>query len=79
MQTIGLEEQQFIEALKEGGNQVYGRKCNTTGEYPIDLDASGEPISTTQYTGGAEEYHYHNINELCSTTESYMAFLAKEK
>tara|TARA_R110002051_G_scaffold137916_2_gene210551 strand:- start:55131 stop:55925 length:795 start_codon:yes stop_codon:yes gene_type:complete len=53
---------------------LYGRKCNATGDYPTDLDASGGHTSTTQYTDGAEEYHYHIINEVYSTTGSYLAF-----
>tara|TARA_R110002126_G_scaffold173894_1_gene322446 strand:+ start:8082 stop:8867 length:786 start_codon:yes stop_codon:yes gene_type:complete len=53
---------------------IYGRKCNSTGDYPSDLDASGGHTSTTQYTDGEEEYHYHIINEIYSTTGSYLAF-----
>jgi hypothetical protein len=53
---------------------LYGRKCNATGDYPTDLDVSGGHTSTTQYTDGAEEYHYHIINEIYSTTGSYIAF-----
>lgn len=53
---------------------LYGRKCNSTGTYPTDLDASGGHTSTTQYTEGEEEYHYHIINEIYSTTGSYIAF-----
>ncbi|MDO5970690.1 YHYH protein [Flavivirga aquimarina] len=53
---------------------LYGRKCNSTGTYPTDLDASGGHTSTTQYTDGQEEYHYHIINEIYSTTGSYLAF-----
>ncbi|CAM4263209.1 YHYH protein [Zobellia roscoffensis] len=53
---------------------LYGRKCNSTGTYPTDLDASGGHVSTTQYTDGEEEYHYHIINEVYSTTGSYLAF-----
>ena len=53
---------------------LYGRKCNATGTYPTDLDASGGHTSTTQYTLGEEEYHYHIINELYSNTGSYIAF-----
>ncbi|SDR80776.1 YHYH protein [Polaribacter sp. KT25b] len=58
---------------------LYGRKCNTTGTYPEDLDTSGGHITTTQYTGGVEEYHYHIINELYSTTGSYIAFAGPYK
>ena len=53
---------------------LYGRKCNATGAYPTDLDSSGGHTATTQYTDGEEEYHYHIINELYSTTGSYLAF-----
>ena len=53
---------------------LYGRKCNSTGTYPTDLDASGGHTTTTQYTVGEEEYHYHIINELYSNTGSYIAF-----
>lgn len=42
---------------------LYGRKCNATGTYPTDLDASGGHQSTTQHTANAE-YHYHIQNEL---------------
>ncbi|MDO6801266.1 YHYH protein [Wenyingzhuangia sp. 1_MG-2023] len=53
---------------------IYGRKCNATGTYPTDLDVSGGHTSTTQYTEGEEEYHYHIINEIYSNTGSYIAF-----
>ena len=53
---------------------LYGRKCTSTGTYPTDLDASGGHTTATQYTDGEEEYHYHIINELYSTTGSYIAF-----
>lgn len=53
---------------------IYGRKCNSTGTYPTDLDSSGGHTSTTQYTDGEEEYHYHIINEVYSTTGSYIVF-----
>lgn len=53
---------------------LYGRKCSSTGTYPTDLDSSGGHTTTTQYTVGEEEYHYHIINELYSNTGSYIAF-----
>lgn len=42
---------------------LYGRKCNSIGDYPTDLDASGGHTSTTQHATEAE-YHYHIQNEL---------------
>ena len=42
---------------------LYGRKCNATGDYPTDLDASGGHTSATQHNASAE-YHYHIQNDL---------------
>lgn len=42
---------------------LYGRKCNSTGTYPTDLDGSGGHTSITQHSI-EDEYHYHIINEL---------------
>lgn len=42
---------------------LYGRKCNSTGAYPTDLDASGGHTSTTQHNTSGE-YHYHIQNDL---------------
>ena len=42
---------------------VYGRKCNSTGTRPTDLDTSGGHTSTTQHSTEAL-YHYHIENEL---------------
>ena len=53
---------------------LYGRQCSSTGTYPTDLDSSGGHTTATQYTDGVEEYHYHIINEVYSTTGSYIAF-----
>jgi opacity protein-like surface antigen len=50
---------------------LYGRKCDSTDDYPTDLDESGGHTSTTQYTDGEEEYHYHIINEEYSVPTSY--------
>jgi len=57
---------------------IYGRKCNATGTYPTDLDTSGGHISTTQHTVSAE-YHYHIINEIYTTTASYILFAGPYK
>lgn len=58
---------------------IYGRKCNATGTYPTDLDASGGHTSTTQHSNGEQEYHYHIINEIYSTTGSYVVFAGPYK
>nr|WP_321223090.1 YHYH protein [uncultured Psychroserpens sp.] len=43
---------------------LYGRQCNSTNDYPTNLDASGGHTSTTQHSEGESEYHYHIQNEL---------------
>lgn len=53
---------------------IYGRKCNSTGTYPTDLDASGGHTTATPYSDGETQYHYHIINELYSNTGSYILF-----
>ncbi|MFK8037188.1 MAG: YHYH protein [Crocinitomicaceae bacterium] len=42
---------------------LYGRKCNSTNDYPTDLDASGGHTSVTEHNSDGE-YHYHIQNEL---------------
>ena len=41
---------------------LYGRKCNSTGTYPENLDASGGHTHVTQHSE-SESYHYHIQNE----------------
>lgn len=67
------DDSNLVGILKDGVF-LYGRKCSTTGTYPTNLDASGGHTSATQYTDGVTEYHYHIINEVYSTTGSYIAF-----
>jgi hypothetical protein len=63
-----------LNGIISDGFFIYGRKCNSTGTYPTNLDASGGHTSTTQHTDTAE-YHYHIINELYSTTGRYIIFV----
>ena len=51
---------------------LYGRRCNSTGEYPEDLDESGGHECPTQHTE-SPEYHYHVQNELF-LNEYYILF-----
>lgn len=46
------------------GFLIYGRKCESTGGYPTDLDASGGHTSTTQHHTSQAVYHYHCQNDL---------------
>ena len=57
------EDDEKLIGIMSDGFFLYGRKCNSTGNYPTDLDASGGHTSTTQHTTEAE-YHYHIQNEL---------------
>lgn len=60
--AFSADDENLIGIISDGFF-VYGRKCNSTGTYPMDLDASGGHTSTTQHTD-EEEYHYHIENEL---------------
>ena len=51
---------------------IYGRKCESTGTYPTDLDASGGHVSSTQHCS-EPYYHYHIQNELY-LNEYYILF-----
>ncbi len=44
------------------GFLIYGRKCNSTGDHPTDLDVSGGHTSKTQH-GDKAFYHYHILNQ----------------
>ena len=56
------DDDQLIGIMSDGFF-IYGRKCNSTGNYPTDLDESGGHTATTQHASVAE-YHYHIQNEL---------------
>ena len=56
------DDEELIGIISDGFF-LYGRKCNSTGTYPTDLDASGGHTSITQFNTEAE-YHYHIQNEL---------------
>tara|TARA_R110002073_G_scaffold336577_1_gene536008 strand:- start:98390 stop:99133 length:744 start_codon:yes stop_codon:yes gene_type:complete len=51
---------------------VYGRKCNSTGTYPTDLDASMGHTSITQHTT-EPEYHYH-VDSVLADVGLYLIF-----
>ncbi len=57
------EDDEKLIGIISDGFFLYGRKCNSTGDYPTDLDESGGHTSTTQHTDEAA-YHYHIQNEL---------------
>ncbi len=60
--SISDDDSNLIGVISDGFF-LYGRKCNSTGDYPTDLDESGGHTSITQHTSDAE-YHYHVENEL---------------
>lgn len=55
------------------GVLLYGRRDYPSNEYPTDLDESGGHFGPTPHNPDGE-YHYHIINEIYSTTGSYIAF-----
>lgn len=52
---------------------IYGRRDYPSNEYPTDLDASGGHFGPTPHNPDGE-YHYHIIDEVYSTTGSYIIF-----
>lgn len=59
---LSHDDQQLIGIMADGF-LLYGRKCNSTGDHPTDLDASGGHTSSTQHSEGIAFYHYHIVNE----------------
>ena len=55
---------------------IYGRKCTSTGTYPVDLDEVGGHTHITEHSSGEEEYHYHMLNTpfFGEGTDDYLIF-----
>ena len=66
--TVLSHDDDALNGVLQDGFLLYGRKCNSTGAYPTDLDASGGHQSTTQHSDGCSFYHYHIINEIYTGT-----------
>jgi len=61
--TVLSHDDEKLVGILQDGFLIYGRKCNSTNDHPINLDASGGHTSSTQHSVGQEFYHYHIINE----------------
>lgn len=61
--TAFSDDDDNLVGILADGFFIYGRKCNSTGSYPTDLDDSGGHVAMTQHSTEAE-YHYHIENEL---------------
>lgn len=61
--TMLSYDDEALVGIMADGFLIYGRKCNSIGGHPGDLDESGGHISSTQHSNGDEFYHYHIINE----------------
>ncbi|MGB5819914.1 MAG: YHYH protein [Saonia sp.] len=61
--TVLSHDDEKLVGIMADGFLIYGRRCNSTGDYPTDLDVSGAHASSTQHSDGEEFYHYHIINE----------------
>lgn len=59
---LTIDDDQLLGIMSDGF-LIYGRKCNSTGTYPTDGDASNGHYSTTQHST-EDFYHYHIVNEL---------------
>lgn len=61
--TVLSHDDEKLVGIMADGFLIYGRKCNSIGDHPTDLDISGGHTSSTQHSDGEEFYHYHIINE----------------
>jgi len=61
--TVLSHDDESLVGILQDGFLLYGRKCNSTGDHPTDLDESGGHTSSTQHSDGDEFYHYHILNE----------------
>jgi hypothetical protein len=61
-------------AILRDGFFLYGRKCDSTGAAPTNLDYSGGHTSTTQYSS-TPVYHYHISNSIYLTVNNKAAYL----
>ncbi|WP_299256303.1 YHYH protein [uncultured Aquimarina sp.] len=61
--TVLSHDDEKLVGILSDGFLIYGRKCNSTGDNPIDLDVSGGHNTSTQHSEGDDFYHYHIINE----------------
>ncbi|CAN0360720.1 unnamed protein product, partial [Ectocarpus sp. 4 AP-2014] len=60
--TLSYDDDQLIGIMADGF-LLYGRKCNSIGDHPTDIDDSGGHTSSTQHSNEDQFYHYHIINE----------------
>lgn len=59
---LSYDDEKLVGIMADGF-LIYGRKCNSIGDHPTDLDASGGHNSSTQHSDNDSFYHYHIINE----------------
>eukprot|EP00657_Telonema_sp_P-1_P007353 TRINITY_DN27169_c0_g1_i1.p1 TRINITY_DN27169_c0_g1~~TRINITY_DN27169_c0_g1_i1.p1 ORF type:complete len:108 (+),score=13.07 TRINITY_DN27169_c0_g1_i1:136-459(+) len=53
--TLSFDDEKLVGIMADGF-LLYGRKCNSNGNHPSNLDASGGHTSSTQHSDGAEFY-----------------------
>lgn len=63
---LTIDDDQLLGIMSDGF-LIYGRKCESTGDYPTDGDASNGHYSTTQHSS-EEFYHYHIVNDIYLNT-----------
>lgn len=60
--TLTIDDDQLLGIMSDGF-LIYGRRCQSSGEYPTDGDDSNGHLATTQHSDEAF-YHYHIVNEI---------------
>lgn len=59
---LTIDDDELLGIMSDGF-LIYGRVCNSTGDYPTDGDDSNGHFATTQHSDEAF-YHYHIVNEV---------------
>ena len=54
--TILSHDDERLVGILQDGFLIYGRRCNSTGDHPTDLDESGGHTSSTQHSNGCLLY-----------------------
>ena len=65
--VLSFDDEDLVGIMADGF-LLYGKKCNSLGDHPTDLDVSGGHTSSTQHSSNDEFYHYHIINEFYVNT-----------
>lgn len=74
--TVLSQDDENLVAILSDSFLIYGRKCNSTGGHPADLDESGGHTSKSKHSEELSFYNYHIVNEIY--IDPYILIFGKE-